>query len=97
MYMASHTGLDISYAVHQAARHSRGTRNSHALVVKMILRYLKGTKDKVIIFKLNKSNTIDCHVDSDFAGFFVVEDGLKHICANSRTGYVIKYCDVPIL
>jgi hypothetical protein len=28
---------------------------------------------------------------------FAVEDGLKHIGAKSRTGYVIKYCDVPIL
>jgi hypothetical protein len=36
-------------------------------------------------------------VDSDFAGFFAVEDGFKPICAKSRTGYVIKYCDVPIL
>jgi hypothetical protein len=58
---------------------------------------LKGTKDKGIIFKRNKRNKIDCHVDSDFAGFFAVEDGRKPICVKSRTGYVIKYCDVPIL
>ena len=97
MYLASNTRPDISYAVHQAARYSHGTRNSHAIAVKRILRYLKGTKDKGIIFKPNKSNKIDCHVDSDFAGLFSVEDGLKPICAKSRTGYVIKYCDVPIL
>jgi hypothetical protein len=46
MYLASNTRPDISYAVHQAARYSHGTRNSHAIAVKMILRYLKGTKDK---------------------------------------------------
>jgi hypothetical protein len=55
---------------------------------------LKGTKDKGIIFKPIKSNTIDCHVESDFAGLFAVEDGLKPIFAKSRTGYVINYCDV---
>jgi hypothetical protein len=67
MYLASNTRPDISYSAHQAARHSHGTRNSHALAVKRILRYLKGTKEKGIIFKPNKSNKIDCHVDSDFA------------------------------
>jgi hypothetical protein len=97
MYLTSNTIPDISYDVHQAARHSHGTRNSHALAVKMILRYLKGTKDKGIICKPNKSNKIDFHVDSDFAGLFAVEDGIKPICAKSRTGNVIKYCDVPIL
>jgi hypothetical protein len=38
MYLASNTRPVISYAIHQAARHSHGTRNSHALVVKRILR-----------------------------------------------------------
>jgi hypothetical protein len=66
------------------------------MAAKRIMRYLKGTADKGIIFKPNKSNKIDCHVDSDFAGLFGVEDGLKPICAKSRTGYVIKFCDVPI-
>jgi hypothetical protein len=39
MYLASNTRPDISYAVHKAARYSHGTRNSHALAVKRILRY----------------------------------------------------------
>jgi hypothetical protein len=97
MYLASNTRPDIAYAVHQSVRYSHGTRDSHALVVNRILRYLKGTSDKGIIFKPNKSNKIYCHVDSDFAGLFGVEDGLKSICDKSRTGYVIKFCDVPIL
>jgi hypothetical protein len=97
MYLASNTRPDIDYAVHQAARYSHGTKNSHALAVKRILRFLKGAADKGIIFKTNKSNNIDCHVDSYFAGLFGVEDGLKPICAKSRTGYVIKFCDVPII
>jgi hypothetical protein len=97
MYLESNKRPDIPYAVHQAARHSTGTRNSHAIYVKRILRYLKGTKDKVIVFKPNKSNKIDCHVDYDFAGLFAVEDGIKPICAKSRPGNVVKYGDVPIL
>jgi hypothetical protein len=97
MHLASNARPDISYAVHQAARYSHGTKNSHAIAVKRILRYLKGTADKEIIFNPNKSKKIDCHVDSDFAGLFGVEDGLKPICAKSRTGYVIKFCDVPLI
>jgi hypothetical protein len=97
MYLASNTRPDIAYAVHQSDRYSHGTRDSHALAVKRILRYLKVTSDKGIMFKPNKSNKNDRHVDSDFAGLFGVEDGLKPICAKSRTGYVIKFCDVPIL
>jgi hypothetical protein len=73
MYLESNTRPDIAYAVHQAARYSNnGTRDSHALAVKRILQYLKGTSDKGIIFKPNKSKNIDCHVDSDFAGLFGV-------------------------
>jgi hypothetical protein len=70
---------------------------SHALPVKRIFCYLKGTKDKGIILKTNKSTKIDFNVDSGFAGLFVVEDGLKPIFAKSKAGSVIKYCDVPIL
>jgi hypothetical protein len=97
LYLASNPRPYIAYAVHQAARYSHGTKNSHAIAVKRILRYLEGTPDKGIIFKPNKSNKIDCRVDSNFAGLFGVEDGLKPICAKSRTGYVIKFCDVHIL
>jgi hypothetical protein len=64
---------------------------------KRIMRYLKGTADEGIIFNPSKSNKFDCNVDSDFAGLFGVEYGLKPICAKSRTGYVIKFCYVPII
>jgi hypothetical protein len=97
MYLAPNTRPYIDYTSHHAARYSHGTKNSHAMADKRILRYLKGTEDKGIIFKPNKSNKIDCHVDSYFAGLFGVEDGLIPICAKSRTGYVIKFCDVPIM
>jgi hypothetical protein len=55
------------------------------------------TIDEDIIFNPNKSNKIHCHVGTDFSGLFGVEDGLKPICATSRTGYVIKFCDVVAL
>jgi hypothetical protein len=97
MYLVSNTQPDIADAVHQSARCSHGTKNSHRTALKRILRYLKETVDKVIIFKPNKSKNIDPHVDSDFSGLFGVKEGVKPICAKSRTGYVIKFCDVPLI
>jgi hypothetical protein len=75
MYLASNTRPDIAYAVHQAARYTHAPKASRAVAVKQILRYLRGTQDKGIIFKTNRSNKIDCHVDADFSGLFGVEDG----------------------
>jgi hypothetical protein len=57
MYLASNTRADIAYDVHQSARYSHGTWESHA--VKRILRYLKGTSYKGIIFKPEKRNIIN--------------------------------------
>jgi hypothetical protein len=97
MYLAANTRPDIAYAVHQAARYTHAPKASHAVAVKRILRYLCGTQDKGIIFKTNRSNKIDCHVDADFAGLFGVEDGQDPISVKSRTGYVIFFSGVPLL
>ena len=49
MYLAANTRPDIAFAVHQAARFSHAPRQSHAIAVKRILRYLKETRDKGLI------------------------------------------------
>ena len=46
MYLADNTRPDIAYATHQVARYTHNPKNSHALAVKRIVRYLQGTKDK---------------------------------------------------
>jgi hypothetical protein len=97
MYLAANTRPDIAYAVHQAARHTHHPRASHALAVKRILRYLQGTKEGGAIFKPDKSWKVDCYVDSDFAGLYKAEHDRDPVSAKSRTGYVIKFCNVPIL
>jgi hypothetical protein len=55
MYVSANTRPDIAFAVHQAARFSHAPKNSHAIAVKRILRYLNGTKDKG--FKLSPNGT----------------------------------------
>ena len=97
MYLASNTRPDIAYAVHQCARYTHNPRNSHAVAIKRILRYLKGTKDKGLIMVPTKTWKLDCHVDADFAGNFKSEDPNEPVSAKSRTGYVILFGGVPIL
>jgi hypothetical protein len=97
LYRAANTRSHISYAVHQAARHTHAPRGSHAVAVKRILRYLKGTKDKGLYFKPDSTDLVDCYVDADFAGLFSVEDGQAPVSVKSRTGYVIMYSGVPVL
>jgi hypothetical protein len=81
MYLAANTRPDIAYAVHQAARYTHNPRASHAVAIKRILRYIKGTKDKGIYFTPDGTEKIDCYVDSDFAGLFSVEDKQQPISA----------------
>ena len=97
MYLAANTRPDISFSVHQAARFSHSPRQSHAIAVKRILRYLKETQDKGLIMAPTEENRVDCYVDADFAGTFAVENPQDPNSVKSRTGYVIMYRGSPLL
>jgi hypothetical protein len=97
MYLAANTRPGIAHDVHQAARHTHAPRGSHAVAVKRILRYLKGTKDKGLYFNPDATDQVDCYMDAVFAGLFSVEDGQAPVSVKSRTGYVIMYSGVPVL
>ena len=97
MYLAANTRPDIAFSVHQAARFSHAPRQSHAMAVKRILRYLKETQDKGLIMAPTEANRVDCYVDADFAGAFAVENPQDPNSVKSRTGYVIMYRGSPLL
>jgi hypothetical protein len=97
MYLAANTRPDIVYAVHQAARHTHAPRASHNVAIKIIVRYLKGTRTKGIYFKPDDLDRVDCYVDAEFSGLISVEDAQQPIAAKSRTGYAIMYYGVPVL
>jgi hypothetical protein len=46
MFLSANTCPDTLFAVHQAARFSHAPRQLHAIAIKRILRYLKGTANK---------------------------------------------------
>jgi hypothetical protein len=96
-FLEKSTRLDIGYAAHQCARFSVAPRESHAIAVKRIGRYLKGTKDKGLILD-PKDYSFEVFADADHAGNWRFEDCADDIAtAKSRTGYVIKYAGCPVV
>ena len=90
LYLSSNTRPDIAYAVSQVARFSHCPKQSHAEAVKMIVRYLSGTKSEGIIFKKPKILKLECYVDADYAGLYNRESPDNPTSVKSRTGYIIS-------
>ncbi|MGH3055162.1 MAG: reverse transcriptase domain-containing protein, partial [Gaiellaceae bacterium] len=97
MFLQANTRPDISFAVHQCARFTHCPKRSHEEAVKQICRYLKGTRDKGIIFKPTENYVLDCYVDADFAGLWGYEDSQDPVCVRSRTGYTLMFGGCPLL
>ena len=96
LYLSQNSRPDIAYAVHQCARFTHVPRQSHAVAVKRILRYLNSTKDKGMTLRPNNNLTIDCFVDADFAGLWKAEDDQNPLCVKSRTGFLITFMGCPL-
>jgi hypothetical protein len=97
LYLSGKSRPDIAFAVHQCARFTHNSRRSHAIVVKRIVRYLKGTKSKGMILHLSKSPEVNCYVDADFAGLWGAEYEQDPICVKSRTVYMLTFMSCPLL
>ena len=60
MYLARTSCPDIAFAVHQCARFRNAPRQSNAKEVKQLLRYIKGTEDKVLIIEPSHNIQVYC-------------------------------------
>jgi len=96
MYLTSNSRPDIQYAVHQCARITHNPRASHEEAVLRICHYLKGTKDKGLVFKPSAELTLDCYVNADFASLWKVKDDQDTVCVKSRTGYFLMFNGCPL-
>ena len=70
-YLVNCSHPELSFAVHQCARFCNDPKKCHEQAVKRILRYLiqtTRTRDQGIIFRPDKSKSVDCYVDASFAG-----------------------------
>ena len=99
MYLTGHSRPDITFAVHQCARHTHRPTEKHRKYLKQIGRYLQKTKDKGLILKpaIRDELHIECFVDADFAGLWGHEEPNDSHVTKSRTGYVIMINQCPVL
>lgn len=96
-YLAKSTRPDIEYAVHQCARFSSDPKEEHTKAVKLIGRYLLGTKEKGMICKPD-GQSMTCYVDANFAGDWLPEIAMEDSStARSRSGYVLLYSGCPVV
>ena len=98
LYLSSNTRPDIAFAVSQVARFTHNPKESHSTTaLKVIIRYLKGTINKGLIFSPGSFLELGSHCDADFAGLFGQEPSSETNSARSRSGYVIKLAGCPLL
>jgi len=97
LYLTSNTRPDIAFAVSQVARFNHSPKQSHAIAVKMIVRYLKGTRDKGTIVRKVDSLQLTVFCDADFAGLFRRDPESSLSSAKSRAGYIIKLSGCPLI
>jgi hypothetical protein len=93
-YLEKSTRLDISFAVNQCARFSSSPKQSHAMAVRYIVRYLAGTKNQVIRMTPDKKKGFECYVNVSHAGDWKQQSASNDpSTARSRTGHIITFAD----
>jgi Reverse transcriptase (RNA-dependent DNA polymerase) len=96
-YLEKCTRPDIAYAVHQCARFASNPKQEHTKAVKLIGRYLLGTRDQGIRCTPN-DDSLSCYADAGFAGDWNAEIAESDSStARSRTGFIITYAGCPLL
>ena len=99
-YLVNCSHPELSFAVHQCARFCNDPKRCHEQAVKRILRYLihtTRTGDQGIVFRPDKTKSIDCYVDASFAGEWNTAWSDEPSSVMSRTGYIILYANCPIV
>ena len=79
------------------SRFCNNPKESHAIAVKRISRYLHLTRDKGLRFKPDPTKGLECYVDADWAGSWQDRSSTDPNSAKSRTGYIITYAGCPIV
>ena len=97
LYLSGNSRPDIAFAVHQVARFSHEPKRSHEVAVKRIVRYLKGTRNRGLVFRPRDDWKIDCYVDADFCGLWGSEDPDDPVVAKSRTGFILTLAGCPLM
>ena len=83
--------------VHKCAQFCNSPKLSHKQALKRIWCYLCGTQHKGLIFKPGLKQGFKSYVDADWAGNWLKTNPSSHAGVLSRSGFLIKYANSPIL
>ena len=95
-YLQGSTRPEISMDSHQCARFVTHPKRSHERAMIRLVRYLKSTSSRGIIYDPQPEKGLECFVDADFAGGWTQADADNAEQVMSRTGFVIRYAGCPI-
>ncbi|CAJ1954060.1 unnamed protein product [Cylindrotheca closterium] len=85
---------DITMAIQQCARFCNDPKESHAMAVKRICRYLYKTRHMGLHFKPDKTKGLECFVDADWAGSWQDQTSTDPLSSQSGTGYIYAGCPI---
>jgi len=77
----THTRPDIAFAVSLVSQFMHQPREAHLQATLRIVRYLKRTPGRGILFKRNKSVALEAYTDADYAGSIVDRRSTTGYCA----------------
>ncbi|XP_038885828.1 uncharacterized mitochondrial protein AtMg00810-like [Benincasa hispida] len=76
----SHMRPDISYTVSIASQFMQASYEEHMTIVEHILRYLKGTPGKGLMFMKSDKRCVEAYTDSNWAGSVVDRKSTSGYC-----------------
>lgn len=76
----SHTRPDIAYAVSAVSQFMHSPKEIHLAAVYRILRYLKSTPGKGILFRKNEKMELEAYTDADWAGSVIDRRSTSGYC-----------------
>ncbi|XP_038887093.1 secreted RxLR effector protein 161-like [Benincasa hispida] len=76
----SHTRPDISYAVSMVSQFMQSPYEKHMRAVERILRYLKTSPGKGLMFRKTEKRCIEAYTDADWAGSVVDRKSTSRYC-----------------
>ena len=87
MYLAN-ASLDICFAVNTLSQFPMDPRQVHLIVVKHVLRYLKGTVDYGLKYDANQKINLHVYVDSDWTGSATDRKSTSGCCFSLGSGMI---------
>ncbi len=96
-YLEKSTRSDIAYITHQLARFSAEPKKEHGQALRWLGRYLKATRTRGTILRIDESKDLELFVDADFSGNWDPKESQDRDTARSRHGYILMYAGCAVL